>query len=675
MKLQAFRVHNFRNINDSGWVEVGDIVALVGRNETGKRALLQALNKLNPVNPDEFNIHRDWPRSKRAAMDPDAAALQAKFALNDAEMDELRQKHGVELKDSAVFAVQSYRGEVVFRKSDGARAGAIDQSAFKQQILQLFNPIGQTSDFFTEALTAARSGAQTTVGGADELGLTEVQKLIEDAAAMREKAMYGKDFETLNRLTDGLERAAAIIKSNNRDFEPQVEETFKRWTPQFHCVAADIQRHFSDKLDLNSAAKRINNAKRGLHELQWAMIFDIAGVNLADEAQRTDAKAQEQRLLDFKDASNRLNKAVKLYWSQNEYVCQLQPNGAAVDLFVNAKNADFTLRFDEHSEGFRRFFLLEINLTYHLKNHSNLVLLLDQPDAALHRETQSALFKQLGRHANHCQIIYSTHSPFMVNDEFIHNVREVTQADRRDGARVSPYDADADNELIINRAKPEEIAPIERADGELTFGAFAVYVETLTEFWIINALAARMRGGAYATLADNIIVIPVKDIAVPLVNEHNSVILAAKSKNKGALAKLRAPTITYAEIIQTDAPAQIEDLLSPEIYLDCFNRAYSEALSFTRLSAARIEKFADLPNIVQRIEAALREINPDAKVAGVRQTVARRLLDEINNLTAEQLPIDTVKNFIALFEKINAHFAAKQQPQQADQSDEPPSAA
>src|SRR5437879_3003035 len=47
MRLREFRVRGFKCIHDSGSVTVGDIAALVGKNESGKTALLEALTHLN----------------------------------------------------------------------------------------------------------------------------------------------------------------------------------------------------------------------------------------------------------------------------------------------------------------------------------------------------------------------------------------------------------------------------------------------------------------------------------------------------------------------------------------------------------------------------------------------------------------------------------------------------
>ena len=47
MRLLRARVLNYQSILDSGWVLLEPVTCLVGKNESGKTAFLQALQKLN----------------------------------------------------------------------------------------------------------------------------------------------------------------------------------------------------------------------------------------------------------------------------------------------------------------------------------------------------------------------------------------------------------------------------------------------------------------------------------------------------------------------------------------------------------------------------------------------------------------------------------------------------
>ena len=56
---KEFKIQNYRNIGDSGWIPLETVTALVGRNESGKTALLKALHKFNPATPQPYVPQRE----------------------------------------------------------------------------------------------------------------------------------------------------------------------------------------------------------------------------------------------------------------------------------------------------------------------------------------------------------------------------------------------------------------------------------------------------------------------------------------------------------------------------------------------------------------------------------------------------------------------------------------
>jgi len=63
MKLKTVRIQKYQNIVNSELVEIDqDITCLVGKNESGKTAFLQALNKLNPHDDSTFDALDQYPR-------------------------------------------------------------------------------------------------------------------------------------------------------------------------------------------------------------------------------------------------------------------------------------------------------------------------------------------------------------------------------------------------------------------------------------------------------------------------------------------------------------------------------------------------------------------------------------------------------------------------------------
>ena len=54
MRLSSFRVQHFRNVIDSGKIDIHDLTAIVGQNEGGKSNLCEALSKLNPFDVSQI---------------------------------------------------------------------------------------------------------------------------------------------------------------------------------------------------------------------------------------------------------------------------------------------------------------------------------------------------------------------------------------------------------------------------------------------------------------------------------------------------------------------------------------------------------------------------------------------------------------------------------------------
>ena len=91
MHLVEFTVTNYRSINDSGPVAVGELTSLVGRNESGRTNLLLALSALNPVGGlTDLSPIKDFPRHRRLSeCTEDTQVLKTTWELDAEEQQEL----------------------------------------------------------------------------------------------------------------------------------------------------------------------------------------------------------------------------------------------------------------------------------------------------------------------------------------------------------------------------------------------------------------------------------------------------------------------------------------------------------------------------------------------------------------------------------------------------------
>jgi hypothetical protein len=125
MKLKEFQVTMYQSVLDSGVVDVGDVVCLVGKNEAGKTALLKALYKLNPIRPEDaaFSATDDYPRMEVSNYEESVAeggtpddAVAATYELSDSETEELSLLFGPSfLKSCSLRISKSYDNKRDFK--------------------------------------------------------------------------------------------------------------------------------------------------------------------------------------------------------------------------------------------------------------------------------------------------------------------------------------------------------------------------------------------------------------------------------------------------------------------------------------------------------------------------------------------------------------------------------
>ena len=135
MDLIAFRVKMYKGILDSGWIEVNPLTVFVGKNESGKTTLLKALHKLNPYNPDPYQMEREWPRAHRKGRSEKQEVCRVRLRLSDREKSDLGRMAECEDIPDCVEVSRNYAGEltVEFEEdflSDEHHPGDVDKACY-----------------------------------------------------------------------------------------------------------------------------------------------------------------------------------------------------------------------------------------------------------------------------------------------------------------------------------------------------------------------------------------------------------------------------------------------------------------------------------------------------------------------------------------------------------------
>ena len=643
MILKSFEVRRYKNVRCSGEVRIrDDVTCLVGKNESGKSALLQALYRLNPQptgHQESFVGLRDYPR-RQYGRDrdrvPSTRPVTATFELEDEDVDRVEEAHGRGVLASRTVTVsKSYENELgVEFELDEERALALALES--------------------RGLDAAMAG------DAAELSATAGDAEIRD--------------EELVQLVRGpCDRAA-------------VRRTLEALVPRFL---------YFDEYSVMSGRVSVPRLQGGDEEAltpgehTTLALLRLANVDLADFTR----EEYEARKASLEAAANQLTNDVFSYWSQNrslsvefdvdfDHTGRQGEGGPFVELRVRNHRHGVTLNFSERSQGFTWFFSFLASLSG-LPDAKRMILLLDEPGLGLHASAQNDLLRFVDeRLAPRHQVLYSTHSPFMVASTALERVRTVEDRDS-EGTRVSHEFIDHSHDTRL----PLQAALCHELTRSLSPGLATLLVREPSDQVLLRAMSGRLEARGRSYLDPRWTIVPVGGlsgvatfVALLATRPQGLAIMVDRSVRESAtldsplgrrmLAEQGvvrvcefAATKTGVDCVDSGSTggsevnaggpgsedgtqrgthvvaedADIEDLFSDEFYLELVNRS----------GAATIEPFEifGTGRIVQRIEEA-------TGVSFDRLRAARLLLDQPGD-PLDLLDDDAVDRFESLFQTIN----------------------
>ena len=162
------------------------------------------------------------------------------------------------------------------------------------------------------------------------------------------------------------------------------------------------------------------------------------------------------------------------------------------------------IELESRSKGFQWFFSFYlIFLVESDEGHKDAILLLDEPALHLHPTAQQELIAFFEELAEKNTLIYTTHSPFLIDGERIHRVRPVRE-DPTGHSRVSIDSWPEDRETIF---------PLQAAAGyAMVRGLFQhrknVLTEGMADYLYLNTLNLLCRATNRFTLPDDVYITP-----------------------------------------------------------------------------------------------------------------------------------------------------------------------
>lgn len=579
MKLKSARVRLFRNILDTGDVDIQqDVTCLVGKNESGKSAFLEALRRLNPApTKPKFDIAANYP-----------AWLEKKHRLRGDDLEAVAPI-------SAVFVLDDD-----------------DKAAFEKI-------------FGSGVLASAEVKASRTYG--DELLFDyeiDVQKAVANLVAglvlpskITAQAKKADTFEDLIAVVDGLE-VDGEGNEENRDARDKIKAAVAELCGQDFDVNAVVYDLLEDRLPSFFYFAEYSRlpAVVKIRELLQADEAKLDENMLAARSLLTMAAADDDYLLnpdyerrkrELENVANAITDDVLTYWTTNTELRVLiditqktvaDGNGqkSVLDelrLRMWDNRHMLSLPFHERSSGFQWFFSFLAAFSRYEYSDDPVIILLDEPGLGLHARAQHDFLRFIDeRLSAKRQVIYSTHSPFMVQPKKLERARVVEDKGRDTGSVVTSN---------VTTIDPDTLFPLQGALGydiaqDLLVTQDNLVVEGSSDFVFLTALSDFLEEKARTHLRKEWSIKPVGSADsiptfVALLGMHLDMTVLIDSRKEGnqrltALANagyLRATRIiTIGEVLGATA-ADLEDLFDPEDYLRLYNKAFRTKVELTEL--------------------------------------------------------------------------------------------
>ena len=579
MKLKEFTVREFRSIWDSSPIEIeDDITCLVGKNESGKTALLQALYKTNPIidKHAKFELLYDYP--KREVEDyqfalvnqtrDEVVVVKCVYELEDKEKKIINGLFGPNALKADYLVQNAYYGE-----SNYERSIDVDNQAAINYLASKFENYGKLME---------------TLDSVDDWNsFHKVVEEIEDTEANSEiKKLVSSVIDS-----DGLENYIS-----NNIILPEM--------PKF--LYFDEYYQMTGHTNLNNLIERKKNSQLLESDRPLLGLIKLARLN-------PEILLNTQKTIELKNrlegAGNYVTRKIINYWSQNKHiqmkfdVRDAKPSDPidmrdGVNIWGEVYDSVHwaTTPLGSRSRGFIWFF--SFLAWYESIKNQNIILLLDEPGLSLHGRAQGDLLcyfkEQLSRH----QLIYSTHSPFMIDPRnFLRN--RIVQDLGLDSDNELPKDQDGTKVTTnVLEATDDSLFPLQGALGydihqTLFVGPEVLVVEGASDMLYLQAISSQLERESRTSLSNTWTLTPVGGsgkvptfvaLLTPQRGLNVVTLLDFQTKDRQMIQNLykkkllaKKKVLTYADILEQNE-ADIEDLFDKNFYVELVNKEFEQQL-------------------------------------------------------------------------------------------------
>ncbi len=672
MQLTEFRVQNYKIINDTGWIPVGNLTIFVGKNESGKSAIFRALSKLNPSDGEGYDGLKEFPRQRYAAeiTRTDWPVASGRFRLISREREEIRALSELCRDVEEVEVTRHYTGKysITYHPDIGVELVSPEDLLYAidvaiEQIRNLIAPEGRGEALgrIKEELLSILEAHKETVPQGGQIQKRHVTELIN---AIKSRGNEQWQLELVNPVCEpfySLVRQIEVYESlmaANRYIIDHIPKFV--YFDQYNVIESAI--HIPTfiatlKSHPDSPGLRATNCLFRHVNLDLDMLDKLGTHKNATDENPIIRRQVDERAILLSTASNQMSRRFEDWWGQRRLRFRYDIDGDYFRVWVSDDLDPSEIELEQRSAGLQYFFSFYLVFLVESGDaYQDSILLLDEPGMQLHPTAQQNAVQFFERLAQENQIMYSTHSPFMIDLDHMDRIRAVHEsADGMSTVSVNEWPKDHDSLFPLESAIAYRIA-------SRTFVAERqLLVEDIVDLWLLQAMNYAVEKLGKLGLEPGITITPAGGAAnlVPLAtlvrSRRSPVVCLVSGKDipEPVLSQLsgqmnRDQSLLMYSQVTGQTGSTIEDLFTQEFYFRCVRDIYPNiALSTipTPVPAERREEQGVLSVVRDAVD---RRQGEKFERWQVGEVLSDRICEAPSTIDEE-----TVKRFEKLFTDIN----------------------
>jgi len=657
LRLRKFRVQAFRCIHDSGDIVVGDLAAFVGRNESGKTTILQALTMLNK---DEDISELDLCDEMTERLKSEIRIVEGDFELNHDETEIVKER----FPDFHITKLKIFRTnkdpEIQYDFGDIKISEEEDKNLehWQNSTKQLSNFVESIPNYISKKLDIDFFTGNTPKDKKIiQAELDEFDNSLRDAATDEQQVI--SEWE---KVYADITKNVKKILIDNTETDALKNFIGDNLHPRF--VYFSDYKKILGNINLSEYIKESENeASAGIEYIEG---FDRAETvrNLLylaelDIEKLEGFKSSPSKLIKFLNtASKNLTQRLNPSWKGEAINVELRLNpGNILSVVLSDVHKDGTITntglLNRRAEGFKWTFSFIVNFAAETQRAElkEAILLLDEPARNLHPTQQAGISDLLKNLAGSNQVLYATHSPFMIFDYTPGNLL-VVELDRKKHLSKIFYDYwkadDATLTPILYGLSKGLVDSI--TDREIGYNSRPlIIVEAMSDTMYLNAFDKFLQDPNISMNPLNVVPAYNKNSVLPLsifyhTHGYNTFVLLDNDYESNQIAeqlknnKFSEPQIIFFES-DGNLLQSIEDYMEVDDYLYAVNQTYEIKLrreGFTNLTKEEV-LIHGKKGIIENLKAVWNEHGDDEWGEFEKEEVCRYICGKIASGTANFL--------------------------------------